>query len=49
MDLAEPQPSFYKGVENFKNNADSFADVIINFDLADEVYRREFKFIFLIY
>ena len=40
MDTAEAQPSFYKGVENFKNNADSLADVIVDFDLTDEVYRR---------
>lgn len=40
MDATDPQPIFYKAVENFKNNADSLADVILEFDLKDEVYRR---------
>lgn len=40
MDTGETQPVFFKGVEAFRTNAESLADVTIDFDLKDEIYRR---------
>lgn len=40
LETNEPQPEFYKSIENFKNNVESLADIMIDFDLADDVYRR---------